>query len=320
MTPRKQLTVLQKMLVAVVFLAVIGGSAILVLMMTGGLSGHDEWSPPWAWGHPRPLASTIAFSIMLAILSFVMLVVGAALYAIVLVTRLFIFDFGRPVWEGFKNRWFLANILVPLPTLFGLSGLVAAIGTPVLVGLGVGQHTAFLASIFIPLILLQLFTAWLRIWIPIKSRLARARLRALGVEPARMDRGILLGISDPSRTSLAKGLIEDDIGMIWIMPDELVYEGDNDEFRVRRDQLLSMERVADAGSVSAYFGNVSVILTLACEGAGPRRLRLHPETSWTWTGTARDSDRLANELEQWKNGLVEAGRCRTDDSQNTVHR
>jgi hypothetical protein len=226
--------------------------------------------------------------------------VGAALYAIVLATRLFIFDFSRPVWVNFKNRWFLANILVPLPTLFGLSGLVAAIGTPVLVGLGVVQHTAFLALIFIPLILLQLFTTWLRIWLPVESRLARTRLRALGVEPARMERGILLGISDPSRTSLAKGLIEDDIGMLWITPDELIYEGDNDEFRVRREQLLSIERVADAGSISAYFGNVAIILTLACEGAAPRRLRLHPESSWTWTATARASDRLGNELEQWK--------------------
>jgi hypothetical protein len=88
--------------------------------------------------------------------------------------------------------------------------------------------------------------------------------------------------------------------MLWITPDELVYEGDNDEFRVRRDQCLSIERVADAGSTSAYFGNVHIILTLACEGAPPRRVRLHPESSWTMTGTARASDRLANQLERWK--------------------
>ena len=300
MSARKQLSVFQKVLVAVVFLAVISGSAFLVLMASGGLSGHDSAPPVWRFGHERPVAEAITFSIVLAILSVVGLVVGAALYAIVLATRLFIFDFSRPVWESFKNRWFAANILLPLPVMFGLSGLIAAIGTPVLVGLGVAHHISFLALVFIPLVLLQLLTTWLRIWLPVESRLARARLRALGVEPARMDQGILLGISDPSRTSLAKGLIEDDIGMLWIMPDELIYEGDNDEFRVRREQLLSIERMANPGAVSAYFGNVNIILTLACDGAPPRRVRLHPESSITMTGTARASDRLAIELERWK--------------------
>ena len=68
--------------------------------------------------------------------------------------------------------------------------------------------------------------------------------------------------------------------------------------------MLSIERVADAGSVSAYFGNVNIILTLACEGAAPRRVRLHPESTLTMTGTARASDRLANDLEQWTGAVT----------------
>jgi CxxC motif-containing protein (DUF1111 family) len=64
--------------------------------------------------------------------------------------------------------------------------------------------------------------------------------------------------------------------------------------------LTLPERIADTGSVSAYFGNVHIILTIACDGAAPRRVRLHPESSWTMTGTARASDRLANKLERWK--------------------
>jgi len=251
-------------------------------------------------GPARPFAGTVALSILVAILSVFSLVVGVALYALVVATRLFTFDFSRPVWSSFKSRLFVANILVPIPVMFGISGLVAAIATPLFVGLGMEHETAFLALVLVPFVLLQLLAIWLRIWTPLEGRLARARLRALGVDPARMNQGILMGISDPSRTSLGKGLIEDDIGMLWITPIELIYEGDNDEFRVRREQCLSIERVADAGSVSAYFGNVQVILTLACEGAAPRRVRLHPESSWTMTGTARASDRLANELERWK--------------------
>jgi hypothetical protein len=202
---------------------------------------------------------------------------------------------------GFKIRLFFAKFVVPVPVMFGLSGLVCAIGAPLLITLGVGQETAFLLMFFAPFILLQLVSIWLDIWIPVMGRLTRSRLLAIGVEPARIDQGIPLGISDPADKSSRKlGLIEDDIGMLWITPDELAYEGDTDAFRVRRDQFVSIERIADTGSVSAYFGNVHIILTIACDGAAPRRVRLHPESSWTMTGTARASDRLANKLERWK--------------------
>jgi hypothetical protein len=199
---------------------------------------------------------------------------------------------------------------VPLPATFGIAGLVAAIGSPVLVRLGLDAEIAFLGLALVSFILLQLVTAWFSIWTPLVSRLTRARLRALGVEPARMERGILLGISDPAKKSLGRlgvAWVEEDIGMLWITPDELIYEGDEDEFRVRREQLLSIERVANPGAVSAYFGNLNIILTLACEDDEPRRVRLHPESSWTMTGTARASDRLANELERWKSGAPAAG-------------
>ena len=308
MIPRKRLSVFQKVLVLVVVLAIIGSSTFLGLMVFGRLSWHDEAPPAGRFGHARPLAGTIAFSIVIAVLSVVALVVGAALYAIALATRLFIFDFSRPVWSSVNSRMYIANFFVPTPTVLGLSGLVAAIGGPVLVRLGVASETAFLGLAFVSFILLELVCAWFSIWTPLVSRLTRARLRTLGVEPARMERGILMGISDPAKKSLSKlgvAWVEDDIGMLWITPDELIYEGDEDEFRVRREQLLSIERVANAGAVSAYFGNLNIILTFACEGDSPRRLRLHPESCWTMTGTARASDRLANQLEQWKSGVAE---------------
>src|SRR5439155_26848829 len=300
MSSRKQLSPFRKMLGILAILAVIIVSLFVGLMATGGVFWRDSGPPTSSFDRGGQMAAAIAFSMVTGVLSIVALMVGVAKYAVVVVTRLFIFDLRRPVWASFKNRWWVANIVVPLPVLIGISGLVAAIGSPLLVFLGVAHGTAFLVLILVPLVLLQLLLIWLRILAPIVSRLTRARLQALGVEPARVDRGILLGISDPAFTSLAKGLIEDDVGMLWIEPDELVYEGDNDQFRIRREQCLSIERVADAAATSAYFGNVNIIMTIAEDGAGPRRVRLHPESSMTMTGIARASDRLADELERWK--------------------
>jgi hypothetical protein len=305
MSSRKQLSPFKKTLGILGILAAMVVGLFLGLMATGGPFWRDS-GPPADLGHGGRLA--IVFSFVLGVLSVVALLVGVAMYVVVLATRLFFFDFKRPVWSSFKSRLLLANILVPLPIGLGLGGLVAAIGSPFLVSLGMGYETALLVLFFVPIVLLQFVTIWLSIWTPLVSRLTLARLRALGVEPARMDQGILMGISDPAQKSLTKfGLIEDDIGMLWIEPDELVYEGDNDEFRIRREQCLSIERVADAGSISAYFGNVHIILTIQEDGAGPRRVRLHPESSMTMTGIARASDRLADELERWKGAAPSGG-------------
>jgi len=305
MTARKKLSVFQKVLAVVALLSVIIIPTLLGLLASGGLGGHDVGPSDLPLGKGRLMGTTIAFSIVIAALSVVALVVGAAMYAIVLATRLFIFDFRRPVWSNFKTRLFIANILVPMPVMLGICGWVATVGSPQLIRLGMATETALLGLFFVPFVLLQLLSTWLSIWTPLMIRLVRSRLQALGVEPASIEQGIFLGISDPAKKSSRKlGLIEDDIGMLWITPDELVYQGDNDAFRVRREQCVSIERVADAGSVSAYFGNVHIILTFARDGAPSRRVRLHPESTFTMTGTARASDRLANELEQWTGAVT----------------
>jgi hypothetical protein len=233
MSSRKQLSPLQKMLGIMAILAAMVVSLFVGLMASGGPFWRDS-GPPSNLGRMDRLM--IGFSVVTGFLSIAALLAGVALYALVVATRLFIFNLRRPVWQSFKNRWWVANILVPLPIMFGLSGLVAAIGSPMLVSLGMAHGTAFLSFM-----LLQVLTIWLRIWTPILVRLTRARLLALGVEPERMDRGILLGISDPAFASMGKGLIEDDVGMLWVEPDELIYEGDNNTFRIRREQCTSIK-------------------------------------------------------------------------------
>jgi hypothetical protein len=300
----KQVSAFQKLLAVLGLVTAIGGGLLLGILASGGLGQRNSALPALPaspHGHASPLAGTIVFSIVLTFLSAIALFGGTALYWLIMATRLFIFDFSRPVWSSFKRRLFIANIFVPLMGMIGLSGLVAASGSPFLATVGVTHETAFLLLFLAPFILLQLTSTWLAIWTPLVGRLTRSRLLAIGIEPARIDQGTLLGISDPAKKSLRKlGLVEEDVGMLWITPDELVYKGDNDAFCVRRDQLVSIERVADAGSVSAYFGNVHIILAFARDGAAPRRVRLHPESSWTMTGTARASDHLANALDRWK--------------------
>jgi hypothetical protein len=306
MTRPKQVSASRKILAALGLLAALGVGTYLGFLSTSGLGLQDSGPPPPSPFQDRGTAGrALLFTIVLAWLSVVVLLAGVAAYVLVLTTRLFIFDLRRPVWSNFKTRLFIANILVPMPIMLGISGLVAALGSPLLIGLGMSPETAFLLLFFVPFVLMQLFSTWLSIWTPLVTRLARSRLLALGVEPTRIDEGIFLGISDPAKKSLKKlGLIEDDVGMLWITPDELIYQGDNDAFRVRRDQCVSIERIADAGSVSAYFGNVHIILTFARVGAAPRRVRLHPESTLTMTGTARASDRLANDLEQWTGAVT----------------
>jgi hypothetical protein len=307
MSSGKQVSPFRKVLAVLVLLVTTVGSMLFGFWLTGGWGGQElDQPPPAPFDDVPPLARAITISMVLGFLSVLVLLVGGGMYAVILGTRLFFSDFSRPVWSRFKARLFLANIFVPLPVMVGVSGLITAMGTPLLIGRGVSYQTGFILLFFIPFVLLQLVSIWLSIWTPLVKRLTRARLLALGVKPARLARGIFLGISNPAKKSSRKlGLIEEDVGMLWITRDELVYEGDDDEFRVQREQCLSIERVADTGSVSAYFGNVHIILTFARDGRAPRKVRLHPESSMTMTSTARASDWLANKLEKWKRTVPE---------------
>ena len=81
--------------------------------------------------------------------------------------------------------------------------------------------------------------------------------------------------------------MEEDIGLLWFMPELLSYRGDTRYFDIRCDQLMQIEGKADAGSTSAYFGAVNVILHYVEDGGAQRQVRLHVENVWTMTGAAR---------------------------------
>jgi hypothetical protein len=72
------------------------------------------------------------------------------------------------------------------------------------------------------------------------------------------------------------------------------------DWDLSREQVLAVERQADAGSTSTYFGAVHVVLRVADPIAGERRIRLHTEGDWTMTAKARALNDLGERLQSWK--------------------
>jgi hypothetical protein len=156
-------------------------------------------------------------------------------------------------------------------------------------------------SFFAPFIAAQIFFMWFGVWSPLETMVVRKRLTACGFTRDQLATGITIGISDPARNSLKKmTLVEEDLGMLWIGDDVLSYRGDGQSFDVPRGDLLAVERKADAGAASSYFGAVHVIIRFRQPDGTERRVRLHPEQVWTQTGRARALNYLAERLESWR--------------------
>jgi len=75
--------------------------------------------------------------------------------------------------------------------------------------------------------------------------------------------------------------------------------GDADEFRVEPAQLIDVTRKVDAASVSALAGNVPVIIRFTGADGKERKVRLHPENTWTLGRAKSASNALAAALERW---------------------
>ncbi len=257
-----------------------------------GLAGRD--TQPVAPVDPRT-----AF-VLRAILGVFSLAAGVGAYALTILTDCFTFEFRRPAWAKLRPRLVAANIIVPLPVMLGVGLLLSLPLGPFLLRAGLSQPMSVLAPILGVYVVLQLVFVWLDIWQPITVRFARKRLAALGIAPDVLRRGTPIGISNPARSSATKfGLIEEDVGVLWVEPGHVVYQGDTDQFSLAPGQLLKVERIVDRAAVSALFGAVHVVITLVGPDAVQRRIRLHTEGDWTLTAKARALDRLAERLSAW---------------------
>jgi len=266
------------------------------------------WLGFWTWRHrndatPQPDAeagSAVFRTIFLLVVGGFFLAAGIGSYLIIVATTCLTFDFTRPVFSAYKGKQYLAKIIVPTLTSLGIGFMLCVFLEPLMRSFGVTGQLTFLLPLFIALIPLQIAQMWISIWVPVIKKLIAKRLAARGILPGQLHSAILMGISDPTKSSFKKmTLIEDDIGALWIAPDQLIYWGDTDQFAIRCDQLIQLERRADAGSTAMLAGTAHIILHVQQPDGTVRQIRLHTEGHWTLGRNRKATDDLAATIADW---------------------
>ncbi|MDB6015860.1 MAG: hypothetical protein JWR19_349 [Pedosphaera sp.] len=283
-------------------------SKIRVFLMWAILVGNILfWSAFWIWynsGRAQPSADAIpafAHAILMIFLGGFFLVAGVMSYLIVLFTHCLTFNFSRPVWSALKARLFIANIFVPLLAALGVGFLASAVLSPILLQLGLSESTARMAPVLGAVVILQLLQVWILVWSPLETRVIQRRLQALGITPEQLKSGFYLGLSNPARGTFQRfGTIEEDMGMLWFTPAQMVYWGDGEQWAIGRDQLVEVERRADRGSTTMLSGTAHVILHLQLPDGTQRQIRLHTEGVATMGGKRKAMDKLSEQIEAWR--------------------
>lgn len=290
----------------------IGGFLLILLTMAGGLAigffytgGWGIWRQVDDQAEPSTASSVLALSVLLFICGVFFSGLGIALYGLIIATKCFTSDFSKPFWDGFKKKLYAMNIIVPTLFIFGVASFVGMALAPILAASGVSLAVIISLCLIGTYVVLQLISLWFCIWTPLDKLMIENRMVARGIPQDFISRGIRIGISDPSKSSMKKfTMIEDDVGMLWLGNETIVYRGDTGDITIRRNQLLTIERAADAWNVSALFGNVNVLITFQRDDGSQRKVRLHSESGWTMTAKARASDKLEEMLLRWKDGAA----------------
>jgi len=258
-------------------------------------AAHQE--PPTGRHQPDLVYSIIMFGV-----GCFFLVAGTGSYFAVLFTNCLTFDFTRPVWSGVKKRLFLCNIVVPVLFLLGVGFLISTFVTPLLAASNLPGNLSFMLPIMGTFVVLQTASVWVGIWTPLDKRLIQRRLMALGIRPEQFVAGWYVGLSNSAITSSVKrfGGIEEDIGMLWFTPAQLIYYGDSQQFSLTRQQLMDVERRADSKSVTMLSGTRHVILHVLMPDGNTSQIRLHNENVWTMGGKKRVAEELGNRIDAWR--------------------
>jgi len=289
---KKSLSPIKRLLGVCAFAVVIAGS-----IWIGHALATRVGSPGTAIASTGPLAP-----ILLMAIGFFLLVAGAVIYGLVVISGALTFRYDRPIFSGIKPRLWFANVIVGL---FIQGGFAMVVGPPLMVLLAqvLPETVAMPLSFFGPFLIAQLTMIWLQIWGPLERIVIGRRLLAMGIPRESLPNGVYLGLSDPNKNSFKKfTAVEEDVGVLWFGEDRLVYRGDARAWQVMRGQLLEIDRKADAGSTSSYFGAVHIIIRFVDDAGVEQRWRLHTEGHLTMTARARSLDRLAAALENWREG------------------
>lgn len=230
---------------------------------------------------------------------------GAAAYAAAIYTNCLTFDFSRPVWNELKVKIYFANIIAPLGFGLGMGFLLSAFLSPALVAAGVDRGFANIGPVLGTLFVLQIAQLWILIWGPLEKRIIFKRVVALGVTPQQLPGAFLVGLSDPAKSSFKKfGLVEEDMGALWVGPEQLVYWGDGEQFGLSREQVTQIERRGDSGSTSMLGGIPHVILHVKQPEGSIRQIRFHNEGLLTMGRKRIAMEQLAQAIAQWHgNGI-----------------
>lgn len=279
----------------------------VVLLWALVLGNLFFWCGFWLWhAHGQPQSATheegseLIQSIVMLVFAGFFLVAGVGSYFLLISTSCFTFNFRNPVFAAYKGKLYLAKIGVPTLSSLGVGFVLAALFGPMLKGFGMSGSSTYLLPLFAALIPMQIAQMWVTIWAPITKRLIRNRLLAQGITAAQLQSAMLIGISDPTRSSFKKmTLIEDDVGALWISPDRLVYWGDTEQFAITREQLVEIERRADSGSTSMLGGITHAILHVRLPDGQERQIRLHIEGKWTLGHYKKAMDELAETIANW---------------------
>ncbi len=229
------------------------------------------------------------------------LLLGAFLYLVTITTQCFTFNFHRPIWKSLKVKFsFVYTIFLCLVGVgLGLSSSI--ILTPLLKIVSFPKVLSTLLPLLMGIMLVNFVFAQITVWVPLEISVLKKRMKALGLSESEITQGIYIGISDLTKSSFKKfDIIEDDIGLLWIMPDRIVYRGDNDNFEFDRNQLLEISREVDKGSAAAYSGIVHIIIRFRDKDGSERKVRFHIEGKWNVDETRRALDELAERLYEWQ--------------------
>jgi hypothetical protein len=260
---------------------------------------RGERPPPEMYSASEPVPR-MAQSIVFMVLGAFVVALGFGVYAIVVRTNCFTFNFDMPVWKAAKRKIYVANIFVQVILLVGTGMILAGMLNRMLERAGLSANAAYLAPMLASLFLGQLTFVWVNLWAPIERRLIEKRLAAKGISTQRIAEGMLIGLSDPTRSSLKKfTAIEDDVGMLWAENESLTYLGDSRQFNYTRLEVERMEQKADGASTSALSGTVHPILYVKESDGVERAIRLHAEAVWTLGQKRIAMNGIAERIRNW---------------------
>jgi len=264
----------------------------------------------WWFGHrppsgPAESAPAIVYSIVMVFFGILFLVAGVAAYAATIFTNCLTFNFTRPVWSELKVKIYFANVFVPIGFALGLGFLLSAFLSPVLIAAGVNSGFANIGPVMGMIFLLQIAQLWILIWGPLEKRIILKRVAALGVNPQQLQGAFLVGLSNPVKSSFKKfGLVEEDMGALWVGPEQLIYWGDREQFGLAREQVSEIERKADSGSTSMLGGIAHVVLHVKQNDGSIRQIRFHNEGLLTMGQKRVAMEQLAQAVTQWHGSVA----------------